>query len=151
MEQETKEDKGRPAIKGKSDILVAYRNIDDEQWARLVAAWVDAAPTLAGFMRTNRWYRKLRKMLGRVIDRSIGEEVASVEETVSKSIYSMRIIPRPVRSRMRWLWRVIDSSLPARALDIDVIQAFGAAVEALFNNQRGTGIDTSTFTEKITR
>ncbi|OHD25608.1 MAG: hypothetical protein A2Y38_00340 [Spirochaetes bacterium GWB1_59_5] len=104
-----------------------YKELDREQFAQLVTAWVDAAQMLAAEIGDRPVYQDFRSLMVDVIEQSYPVDIRSMDEDF---YYTLRI-PRVLREELGQTWENARRNLRLYSVDTPEFKALDAAVSAL--------------------
>jgi hypothetical protein len=108
-----------------------YRYVDREERENLIFAYIETASLICEYARNYSFYRRIRKIMLKVIEDGYKPEIITAEETGYKTILTVRSIPRLIRADLLDSWRMTKQNLPARVANCEPVTAFDTAMEAI--------------------
>jgi hypothetical protein len=118
-------------LSGLGPCYTGYRYIDREERRNLIVAYIEAASTICEYSRKYSFYRRIRKIMLKVMEDGYKPEIITAEETGFKTILTVRYIPRLIRVDLVDSWRMTRQRFPAGVMQCESIAAFDRAIETI--------------------
>jgi hypothetical protein len=106
-----------------------YRIYDWDELDELLISFFKAAPYIHEQMGEHKDYRRVRKIMLKLIEHAYKPEIMAAEETERGTIFTIRYIPRRVREKLSDSWYLVQLALPGSMYGD--IRSFDTAVKTL--------------------